>query len=51
MYFFVLFFATMKRQIQHMYKHKYIPISFGKEKYKNAGREDTMFGGGAAKGR
>lgn len=51
MYFFVLFFATMKRQIQHMYKHKYIPISFGKTKYKDAGVEGGMYGGGAAKGR
>lgn len=48
LYFFVLFFATMKRQIMHMYKHKYVPISFGKTKYKDAGVEKSMFGGGAA---
>ena len=32
MYFIVLFFITMKKQIQHMIKYKYIPISFGKPK-------------------
>ena len=46
MYFFILFFMTMKRQILHMYKHKYIPFSFGKSKYKNAGAEGGAFGGG-----
>jgi len=51
MYFFVLFFMTMKRQIMHMYKHKYVPISFGKAKYKDAGVEHGMYGGGMAKGR
>ena len=50
MYFGILFFMTMKRQILHMYKHKYIPLSFGKAKYKNAGVEQGMFQGGA-KGR
>ena len=33
LYFCILFFVTMKRQIQHMIKHKYIPFSFGKKKY------------------
>jgi hypothetical protein len=51
MYFFVLFFMTMKRQIMHMYKHKYVPISWGKSKYKDAGVENTMYGGGMAKSR
>jgi len=51
MYFFVLFFMTMKRQIMHMYKHKYVPISWGKSKYKDAGVEKNMFGGGMAKSR
>jgi hypothetical protein len=32
MYFLVLFFVTMKKQIEHMWKHKYIPFSFGKPK-------------------
>ena len=51
LYFFVLFFMTMKRQIMHMYKHKYVPISFGKTKYKNAGAEHGMYGGGMSKGK
>jgi len=51
LYFFVLFFMTMKRQIMHMYKHKYVPISFGKAKYKDAGVEHGMFGGGMHKGK
>ena len=46
LYFCMLFFMTMKRQIAHMYKHKYIPFSFGKSKYSNAGTEAGMFGGG-----
>jgi len=50
-YFFVLFFMTMRRQIMHMYKHKYVPISFGKAKYKDAGVENTMYGGGMSKGK
>ena len=48
MYFCVLFFMTMKRQIAHMYKHKYVPFSFGKSKYHNAGVESGMFAGGMA---
>ena len=32
LYFCVLFFITMKRQINHMIKHKYVPFSFGKPK-------------------
>ena len=51
MYFFVLFFMTMKRQIQHMLKHKYVPISFGKAKYKDAGVEQGVYGGGMSKDR
>mmetsp|Transcript_22642 Transcript_22642/g.33145 ORF Transcript_22642/g.33145 Transcript_22642/m.33145 type:complete len:195 (+) Transcript_22642:155-739(+) len=46
MYFCVLFFMTMKKQIAHMYKHKYVPFSFGKSKYNNAGIEKGSFGGG-----
>ncbi len=48
MYFGILFFMTMKRQIAHMHKHKYIPFSFGKSKYHNAGVESGAFGGGMA---
>lgn len=32
LYFCVLFVITMKRQINHMIKHRYIPFSFGKPK-------------------
>ncbi|KZS88262.1 retrieval of early ER protein Rer1 [Sistotremastrum niveocremeum HHB9708] len=32
-YFFVLFALTMRRQIQHMVKYKYVPWDFGKTKY------------------
>eukprot|EP00561_Arcocellulus_cornucervis_P004698 CAMPEP_0185813724 /NCGR_PEP_ID=MMETSP1322-20130828/12273_1 /TAXON_ID=265543 /ORGANISM="Minutocellus polymorphus, Strain RCC2270" /LENGTH=188 /DNA_ID=CAMNT_0028510417 /DNA_START=103 /DNA_END=669 /DNA_ORIENTATION=+ len=48
MYFGILFFMTMRRQIAHMYKHKYVPISWGKAKYKGAGTEQGMYGGGMA---
>ncbi|QPG76470.1 hypothetical protein FOA43_003859 [Brettanomyces nanus] len=33
MYFIVLFALTMRRQIQHMIKYKYVPFDFGKTKY------------------
>lgn len=33
LYFIVLFFITMKRQIRHMIKHRYVPWSWGKTKY------------------
>ena len=39
LYFFALFFLTMKRQINHMRKHGYVPWSFGKSKYKGTGKE------------
>ena len=39
LYFFALFFLTMKRQINHMRKHGYKPWSSGKKKYKNTGKE------------
>lgn len=31
LYWFVLFFLTMKRQIKHMIKYRYVPFSFGKK--------------------
>jgi hypothetical protein len=31
MYWFILFFVTMKRQIKHMIKYKYLPFSWGKK--------------------
>lgn len=33
-YFIILFLLTMRRQIQHMIKYKYIPLDIGKKKYK-----------------
>jgi hypothetical protein len=38
LYFIALFVLTMKRQIKHMIKYKYVPFSLGKQRYK--GRED-----------
>lgn len=32
-YFFVLLFLTMRRQIEHMIKYKYVPFDFGKKKF------------------
>jgi hypothetical protein len=37
LYFIVLFVITMKRQIKHMLKHKYVPFSWGKTTYAGAG--------------
>ncbi len=31
LYWFTLFTVTMKRQIKHMLKYKYLPFSFGKK--------------------
>lgn len=36
-YWFILFALTMRRQIQHMIKYRYVPFTFGKARY-NAGR-------------
>ena len=33
LYFIVLFTITMKKQIQHMIRHKYIPFTIGKPKH------------------
>jgi len=33
-YFVVLFMITMKKQIIHMWKHKYLPFTLGKPKFK-----------------
>eukprot|EP01018_Ginkgo_biloba_P006839 Gb_36238 [translate_table: standard] len=38
-YWIVLFILTMKRQILHMIKYKYIPFSIGKQRY--AGKKTT----------
>lgn len=39
LYFITLFCITMKRQIKHMLKYKYLPWSRGKTKYR--GKEDS----------
>jgi len=33
-YFIVLFIITMKKQIIHMWRYKYLPMTFGKPKFK-----------------
>lgn len=38
LYFIALFVLTMKRQIKHMIKYRYVPFSLGKTRYK--GRDD-----------
>ncbi|XP_017880924.1 protein RER1 isoform X2 [Ceratina calcarata] len=35
MYFITLFSITMKRQIKHMIKYRYLPFTHGKPKYQN----------------
>ncbi|KAL5065985.1 hypothetical protein RYX36_027722 [Vicia faba] len=42
-YWVVLFTLTMRRQIAHMIKYKYVPFSFGKQRYdgKRASAEST----------
>lgn len=32
-YFIILFILTMKRQIKHMLKHRYLPFNLGKKRY------------------
>eukprot|EP00118_Oscarella_pearsei_P025359 m.308044 g.308044 ORF g.308044 m.308044 type:complete len:194 (+) comp43308_c0_seq1:218-799(+) len=39
MYFIILFAITMKRQIKHMIKYRYLPFTHGKTRYK--GKDDT----------
>lgn len=39
MYFIILFTITMKRQIKHMIKYRYLPFTHGKAKYQ--GKEDS----------
>uniref|UniRef100_A0A915K5T1 Protein RER1 n=1 Tax=Romanomermis culicivorax TaxID=13658 RepID=A0A915K5T1_ROMCU len=40
MYFIVLFCLTMKRQIKHMIKYRYIPFTTGKPKHR--GKEPSF---------
>lgn len=44
-YFVMLFFLTMRRQISHMVKHKYVPWSSGKTKYTKKDSLDTPSNG------
>jgi hypothetical protein len=37
MYFIMLFFMTMKQQVLHMIKHKYVPFTTGKKTYAGGG--------------
>ncbi|KAG0016451.1 retention in endoplasmic reticulum protein 1 [Podila clonocystis] len=37
LYFCILFTITMKRQIRHMIKYRYIPFNIGKKSYGNSG--------------
>ena len=41
LYFIILFVATMKRQIMHMIKYRYVPWSYGKTVYPSAGLNNT----------
>ncbi|KAK9836267.1 hypothetical protein WJX81_000766 [Elliptochloris bilobata] len=47
LYWFVLFFVTMKRQIKHMIKYRYLPFTLGKKSYKGGGKGGK--GAGASK--
>jgi len=38
LYFIALFAVTMKKQIRHMIKYKYVPFSWGKPKFSNKSR-------------
>lgn len=49
MYWVVLFFITMKRQIRHMIKHRYLPFSMGKQVYKGKSASDDNNKGKQAK--
>ena len=44
-YFFALCFMTMRRQIAHMIKFKYIPFNFGKKTYKETKGKDKPLPG------
>ncbi|KAL1833771.1 hypothetical protein DCAR_0103883 [Daucus carota subsp. sativus] len=47
-YWLVLFLLTMKRQIMHMIKYKYVPFNIGKQKYK--GKKPSGSGGSTSRG-
>lgn len=41
-YWLILFILTMRRQIQHMIKYKYVPFSFGKQRYDGKKAESAI---------
>ncbi|KAM7258496.1 hypothetical protein ACFE04_014237 [Oxalis oulophora] len=41
-YWIMLFVLTMKRQIMHMIKYRYVPFSFGKQKYTGMNSTGTV---------
>lgn len=49
MYFITLFCITMKRQIRHMIKYRYIPFTHGKPKYRGFDDSNSVKGAQAAK--
>jgi hypothetical protein len=44
MYFITLFVVTMKRQILHMIKHRYVPFSYGKIRYQGKSADGSSSG-------
>jgi len=44
-YFFALCFMTMRRQVAHMMKHKYIPFDLGKKVYKETDKSSEPLPG------
>ncbi|CAF0756077.1 unnamed protein product [Brachionus calyciflorus] len=42
MYFITLFLVTMKRQIKHMIRHRYVPFSYGKVRYQGKSNTDQQ---------
>jgi hypothetical protein len=44
MYFLILLYVTMKRQIKHMIKYKYLPFDFAKPKPGSIGLGGSMKG-------
>ena len=49
-YWLILFTVTMKRQIKHMIKHRYVPFSFGKKSYSSSGLQAKAGSGGVRLG-
>eukprot|EP00461_Guttulinopsis_vulgaris_P001321 UN01321 len=44
LYFIILFVFTMKKQIQHMIRYKYVPFTIGKKSYAKNGAANTQNG-------